>query len=408
MAEPSQPQAGDPPIRIRLYALIGVVVVLVLGVSGVVERIQARSIPPRDAAAAPAVIVASPSVDSAGEELVLPGNLQAYSSALIHARTGGFLKAWYTDIGTAVKKGQLLAEIDAPELDQQYAQAQADLLTAQTNARLAQSTNVRWQGLVASESVSRQEAEEKASDAAAKKSIAESAAANVARLRELEGFKRITAPFDGVVVARNTDIGALINAGQATASELFRVADLNRLRVYVQVPQPYAGAIAPGFEASLMFAERPGISYPAKVARTANAIDPTTRTLQVQLELDNARRELFPGAYTEVHFKLRPEAGSLRLPATALLFRSAGLLVATVDKDNRVVLKKVVQGRNFTSTIEILTGVDSSDRVILNPTDAIVDGALVRVEQKGSTPPGLRSEDVSSPRPKFAQTTSRP
>ena len=241
MAEPSQPQAGDPPIRIRLYALIGVVVVLVLGVSGVVERIQARSIPPRDAAAAPAVIVASPSVDSAGEELVLPGNLQAYSSALIHARTGGFLKAWYTDIGTAVKKGQLLAEIDAPELDQQDAQAQADLLTAQTNARLAQSTNVRWQGLVASESVSRQEAEEKASDAAAKKSIAESAAANVARLRELEGFKRITAPFDGVVVARNTDIGALINAGQATASELFRVADLNRLRVYVQVPQPYAG-----------------------------------------------------------------------------------------------------------------------------------------------------------------------
>jgi RND family efflux transporter MFP subunit len=329
---------------------------------------------------------------SLGEDLVLPGTVQAFVEAPIYARTSGYLKTWYTDIGTPVKKGQLLAEIETPEVDQQYAQAQADLETARANESLANSTNKRWQGLLSTESVSQQDAEEKAGDAAAKKAALASAAANVARLRDLESFKRVVAPFDGVVTARNTDIGALINAGQSSGSELFRIADTHKLRIYVQVPETYAAAIQPGLEAELRFAEQANKKYVAQTVRTSNALDPTLRTLQVELQLDNAGHEVFPGAYAEVHFKLAGNAESLRLPANTVIFRAAGLQVATVDGTHHIKLKNIVQGRDFGSTIEVLSGIDANDLVVLNPPDSITDGAPVRV----AAPPAGQSKDAKA------------
>ncbi len=358
---------------------------MLLGAWGEISRVLARAtLAKRSAdAAVPTVITTTPQRTALGEELVLPGTVQAYTEAPIYARTSGYLKSWRTDIGTQVAKGQLLGEIEAPEVDQQLAQAQADLATARANESLSNSTNARWKGLLATESVSKQDADEKAGDAAAKKAAAESAAANVARLRDLESFKRVLAPFSGVITARNTDIGALINAGQSNGTELFRIADTHKLRIYVQVPESYAAATTPGLEAELRFAEQPHRTFAAKTVRTSNAIDPALRTLQVELELDNENRELFPGAYAEVHFKLAASAESLRLPANTVLFRSAGLQVATIDGAKRVKLKSVVQGRDFGNTIEVLSGLEPDEVVILNPPDSLTDGTVVRI----ATPP---------------------
>src|ERR1700693_755749 len=256
-----EPSADDKNLRrkVRRYSLILLIVALTLAVWGEVSRVRARSSLGKEAAQAaiPTVVTVSPNRTPLGEELVLPGTVQAYIEAPIYARTNGYLKEWRTDIGTQVTKGQLLGEIDTPEVDRQLAQAEADLATARANESLSNSTNVRWKGLLATESVSKQDADEKAGDAAAKKAAADSAAANVARLRELESFKRVVAPFDGVITARNTDIGALINAGQSAGSELFRIADTHKLRIYVQVPEAYAAAASPGLEAELRFAEQP-------------------------------------------------------------------------------------------------------------------------------------------------------
>jgi RND family efflux transporter MFP subunit len=392
MAEPTTDHAEKIlRRRIHRYALILLVVALILGVWGEISRVLARNALGRETAAAavPTVITVTPSRTALGEELVLPGIAQAYIEAPIYARTSGYLKDWRTDIGTQVAKGQLLGEIETPEVDQQLAQAQADLATARANEALSDSTNTRWKGLLATESVSKQDADEKAGDAAAKKATADSAAANLARLRELESFKRVVAPFAGVITARNTDVGALINAGQSTGTELFRIADTHKLRVYVQVPEIYAGATSPGLDAELRFAEQPRKSYTAKTVRTSNAIDPTLKTLQVELELDNANREIFPGAYAEVHFKLPASAESLRLPANTLLFRSAGLQVATVDAQQRVRLKSIVQGRDFGNTIEILSGLGADEVVIQNPPDSLTDGVQVRI----AAPPPATPKD---------------
>jgi len=396
MAEPSADDS-DKNLRreIRRYSLILLIVALSLAAWGEVSRVRARASLGKEAAAAAilTVITVTPNRTPLGEELVLPGSVQAYIEAPIYARTSGYLKDWRTDIGTQVTKGQLLGEIDAPEVDQQLSQAQADLATARANESLSNTTNVRWKGLLATESVSRQDADEKAGDAAAKKAAADSAAANVARLRELESFKRVVAPFGGVITARNTDIGALINAGQSAGTELFRIADTHKLRIYVQVPEAYAAATRPGLEAELRFAEQPSKTFSAKTVRTSNALDPTLRTLQVELELDNAKGEVFPGAYAEVHFKLPASAESLRLPANTVLFRAAGLQVATIDGQKRVKLKSIVQGRDFGSTIEILSGLEPDEVVILNPPDSLTDGLLVRI----SSPPPAQSKDKSKP-----------
>jgi len=370
--------------KIRRYSLILLVVALVLGVWGEVSRVLARSSLSKQAAEAAVitVVTVSPERTALGEELVLPGSVQAFIEAPIYARTNGYLKNWLTDIGSQVTKGQLLGEIETPEVDRQLSQAQADLATARANEALSNSTNERWKGLLATESVSKQDADEKAGDAAAKKAAADSAAANLARLHELESFKRIVAPFSGVITARNTDIGALINAGQASGSELFRIADTHKLRIYVQVPEAYAAATGPGLEAELHFAEYPRKTFSAKTVRTSNALDPGSRTLQVELELDNADHQVFPGAYAEVHFKLPANAESLRLPANTVLFRSAGLQVATIDAQKRVKLKSVVQGRDFGNSIEILSGLDPDELVVINPPDSLTDGIAVRIARK--------------------------
>ena len=384
-----------PDKKIRRYALIALIVAVGLGIWGEVSRVLARSALGRETAesAIPTVATVTAERSTLGEELVLPGAVQAYIEAPIYARTSGYLKAWQTDIGTPVTKGQLLAEIETPEVDQQLSQARADLATARANETLSNSTNLRWQGLLSTESVSKQDAEEKSGDAAAKKAAAESAAANVARLRDLESFKRVVAPFSGVITARNTDIGALINAGQSTGTELFRIADTRRLRIYVGVPESFAAVTRPGLEAELRFAERPNGRFVAKTVRTSNALDPILRTLQVELELDNANREVFPGAYAEVHFKLPVSGESLRLPANTVLFRAAGLQVATLDGQKRVKLTSIVQGRDFGNTIEILSGVEPDEVVILNPPDSLTDGVLVRI----SSPPPAPSKDKSKP-----------
>jgi RND family efflux transporter MFP subunit len=367
--------------KVLRYALIALIVAIALGVWGEVSRVLARATLGKETAesALPTVITVKAERSALGEELVLPGAVQAFMEAPIYARTNGYLKFWNTDIGSQVTKGQVLAEIETPEVDQQLSQALADLATARANETLSNSTNARWQGLLATESVSRQDAEEKSGDAAAKKAAADSAAANVARLRDLESFKRVAAPFSGVITARNTDNGALINAGQSAGSELFRIADTRKLRVYVRVPETFAAVTKPGLEAELRFAEHANKSFAARVVRTSNALDPVVRTLQVELELDNAKGEIFPGAYAEVHFKIPAGAETLRLPANTVLFRSAGLQVATLDNQQRVTLKSIVQGRDFGNTIEVLSGLAPNELVVLNPPDSIADGVQVRI-----------------------------
>jgi RND family efflux transporter MFP subunit len=387
-SSPPSPPAAISDARLRQYAWIALAIAIVLAVWGIVSRVSARSALSRATAvaAATAVVTVKPTVAPGSEALVLPGSVQAYYEAPIYARTNGYLRAWNTDIGTPVKKGQLLAEIESPEVDQQLGQARADLATAEANYQLAKSTDVRWQGLLATESVSKQDADQRAGDAAAKKAAVDSAAANVARLRDMKSFQRVLAPFDGVVTQRNTDIGALINAGQSPGAALFRVADTHRLRIYVSVPQAYASGVLPGMSADLTFAELAGEHYPATVAFTAQALDPASRTLQVELQVENQQHKLFPGAYVEVHFNLAGAAPVLRLPANAVLFRAQGLLVAAVGGDHHVRLKHIAEGRDFGSTIEVLQGIDAADDIVINPPDSITDGALVRIVSQPREP----------------------
>jgi len=314
-------------------------------------------------------------------ELILPGNLQANYEAPIYARTSGYLKRWLVDIGTPVKAGQLLGEIESPEVDSQLRQAQADLATAQANEKIATVTAERWRNLRASDSVSKQEADEKISIAASNDAQVQAARANVQRLHQLSGFERLSAPFDGIVTARNTDVGQLIAAGNNTGPELFRVADMRRLRLYVHVPQTYAAMMKTGLTADLQFPDRPGKVYVAKLDSTSSAIEQATRTLLAQLSVDNQNNELLPGAYAEVHFKL-PAGGAgaaYKLPANVLLFRGDGLHVATVGENDHVVMKPVTIGRDYGSDIEIVQGVGAGDNVILSPPDSLTEGVAVHV-----------------------------
>ena len=394
MSEPATKKSSEPPAHIARYAWIALVVALILAAWGIISRVHARSTLAKDTSGEgiPQVRTLKPGRSPASEDLVLPGNVQAFFEAPIYARTSGYLKMWYTDIGTPVKKGQLLAEIDSPEVDQQYSQAQADLGTAHANSQLAITTNERWKGLLATKSVSQQDADTKASDEAAKRAAEASAAANVARLRDLESFKRVVAPFDGVVTQRTTDIGALIAAGQNAGNALFRVADTSKLRIYVLVPEPYAAVTVPGMQSELRFAEHPGKSFPATLVRTANALDPAVRTLQVELQVDNSNGVLFPGSYAEVHFKVPGSEKTLNLPANTLLFRAAGLQVATVDSADHVHLKSSVPGRDFGKSIEVLSGLAADDNVIVNPPDSLTDGATVRIAPPAKPAPQAQGE----------------
>jgi len=380
VSETSQPRVSVSPYRRYLWAAIALV--LLLAVWGILSRLLARNALVHEAreAAIPTVITTQPHAGPAADTLLLPGSVQAYYEAPIYARTSGYLKAWYTDIGATVKKGELLAEIETPEVDQQLRQAEADLGTARANYELARSTNERWQGLLATESVSQQDADQRAGDAAAKAAAQLSASANLARLRELEGFKRVVAPFNGIVTQRNTDLGALINAGETPGSALFRVADTHRLRIYVQVPQVYAAQVRTGMSTSLEFTDHPGQHFEATVASTAHALDAVSRTLQVELQIDNSSGELLPGSYVQVTFSLAPSGGTLRVPVNTVIFRGKTPQVATIDQAHRVQLREITEGRDFGTEIEVLAGVSASDTLIVNPWDSIADGQQVRIQ----------------------------
>jgi RND family efflux transporter MFP subunit len=375
--------AAAPNARVKRYVLIAAGVALILAAWGIASRLIARVALEHEAASAAIATVTTvkPDRGPSTDQLVLPGSVQAFYEAPIYARTSGYLKTWYTDIGSNVKKGQLLAEIDTPEVDQQLHQAQADLATAQANYDLARITTERWQGLLATQSVSQQDADQRAGDAAAKAAARQSAAANVARLQELESFKRVVAPFEGIVTQRNTDVGALINAGTTPGNALFRVADTHRLRVYVSVPQLWAASMQPGLTARLQFADHPAIAYEAAVSSTARALDATSRTLQVELQIDNARGELLPGSYAQVYFTVPPGVNALRVPVNTLLFRSQGMQVAVLDRERRVHLQTIVPGRDFGTQMEVLSGISDSDTLVLNPPDSISEGAQVRIAQ---------------------------
>jgi RND family efflux transporter MFP subunit len=319
--------------------------------------------------------------DPNGSELVLPGTVQANIDAPIYARTSGYLKRWLVDIGARVKAGQLLAEIDTPEVQQQLSQAEADVANAVANDKIAAVTAQRWESLRRTDSVSRQDADEKSSLADASKAQLASARANLQRLRDLSGFQRIVAPFDGIITARETDVGRLIAAGGGTGPELFRISDERQLRLYVRVPQAFASQMGPTTTAVVSFPDRPGTTFIARMDSTANAIDPTTNTLLVQLKVDNAKGELLPGAYADVHFKVAPGAlgTSLQLPANTLLFRSDGIHVATVDDSGHVVLKPIIIGRDYGAAIEVVHGLTPQDAVILSPPDSLIDHDRVSV-----------------------------
>jgi RND family efflux transporter MFP subunit len=319
--------------------------------------------------------------DPTGSDLTLPGAVQANIDAPIYARTSGYLKRWLVDIGARVKAGQLLAEIDTPEVQQQLSQAEADMVNAEANDKIAAVTAQRWESLRKTDSVSRQDADEKASLADASKAQLQAARANLQRLRDLASFQRIVAPFDGVITARETDVGRLIAAGGGTGPELFRISDERQLRLYVRVPQAFAPQMRPSTTATVAFPDHPGVTFTAHMDSTANAIDPTTNTLLVQLKVDNANGELLPGAYADVHFKIPPGAQglSLQLPANTLLFRSDGIHVATVDSTGHVVLKTIIIGHDYGSAIEVVNGLTPQDTVILSPPDSLLDHAQVRV-----------------------------
>lgn len=371
-----------PPAARRAYWKLALLILVPCCIAAYVihDRVSRHALLQQSAAGdAILAVVVTPKTGPGHEELVLPGELQPYVEAPVYARASGYLKRRLVELGAPVKAGELLAEIDSPELDQQLKQAEADLATAVANDALAQVTARRWQELLASGFVSKQDADQKTGEATAKQTLVHSAQANVDRLRELEKFKRVTAPFDGIITARKTDIGALITAGSGTGPELFHVADMHRLRVLVRVPQAQALLVQPGQEATLQSPEHPGKAIPAKLVRTSGAIDPDSHSLLAELEADNTQNTLLPGAYTEVHIPLPSPPGSVRIPSSALLFGSEGLRVAIVGDHARTVLKPVVLGRDFGKQVEILDGLAPDDRVISNPADSIGNDQPVQV-----------------------------
>jgi RND family efflux transporter MFP subunit len=384
MSESMQDAAGQ--LRVfRRAAFVAFGILLLLTAIGVYVRMQARAELRADTAqlAVVTVNVTQPIPGGRGAALVLPGDVQARADAAVYARTSGYLKRRLVDIGQSVRAGQLLAEIDSPEIDAQLRQAEADRANAAVAEQLARETAVRWQELYTRGVVSKQDADDRNADAAAKHAALDAAQANLVRLQELVSFKRVVAPFAGIVTARSTDVGALINAG-AAGVELFHIADTRRLRVQVRVPEADAAAVQVGTRAELRLRDRPDRPHEATVTRTAGAIDVVTRTLLVELDVDNAAGEVLPGAYATVSLALGGQGTALRLPAAALQFRAEGVRVATLGSDGRIAFRKITLGRDLGLEVEVLSGLGAEDRVVLDPPDALGEGELVRV----ATAPG--------------------
>jgi RND family efflux transporter MFP subunit len=365
-----------------LVAVIALAIVVAIVLAGLIPRWKATAALRNQThdLAISSVAVMHPNMGAPQNEVILPGNIQAFEDSPIYARTNGYLKRWYVDIGAQVKAGQLLAEIETPEVDQQLDQARADLNTSQANYQLSNITARRYQDLLATDSVSKQDVDNAVGDFQAKKAMVESAQSNVKRLEELQSFEKIYAPFEGVITARNTDVGHLINSGAgAPATELFHIASVRKLRVYVNVPQQYSAAAKPGLTADLTLQEFPGRRFKGTLVRTANSIDVASRTLLVEIDVDNASGELLPGAYAEVHLKVPTGVQSLIVPVSALIFRAEGLQVATVQDGNRAQLTTIVLGRDLGSEVEVASGISADDFVIVNPPDSLISGETVRI-----------------------------
>jgi len=373
-----------PPKTLRHIKLVASVAALALAgvvALGISSRVHAKQelTSWTNEQAIPTVVTVSPKPIGSSQPLVLPGTLAAEVNAPIYARVPGYLHAWYADIGTHVKAGQLLGEIDTPDLDQQLQQARADLQNSIANQKLAAVTAQRWTRMLGQGSVSQQDTDEKTSDLTAKQAIVDANQANVRRLEALESFKKLVAPFDGIVTARNTDVGQLINVGSGSNQELFTVSDAHKLRVYVSAPQVDAAAIQSGLAATITVPERPGLTLKAKMVDTSNAITPSSGTLLVQLTVDNSDGLLFPGEYTEVHLALPGDTNTVTIPASSLIFKQDGLQVAVVGKDDRAQLRAVTISTDLGSTVQISSGLRPDDKVINNPPDSLAQGDLVRL-----------------------------
>jgi RND family efflux transporter MFP subunit len=380
---PDSHEALETRVFLRTAGLLAVLVVLIIlgivcvGLRSRKAAAEALASAARASVALP-VNVVHPQAASRDEELELPGDIQAFVDAPIYARTHGYLKRWYFDIGAYVRTGQLLAEIKTPEVDQQLAQAQADLKSAQANMNLAQTTSDRWQNLLKKNAVSKQETDQAVSDFAAKQAAVDASAANVRRLEQLQSYEKVYAPFDGVITARETDIGALID-GDSSPRELFHLAAIDRLRVFVPVPEVSAAFIRSGEPVTLTSDEFPNEIFQGRIARDSSAVDPASRTLNVEVDVENRGRKLLPGSYAFAHIDIPGSARNLTIPANTLLFRAEGLQVG-VARNGHADLLPVKISQDYGSTVEISSGLQRGDEVILNPSDSLITGTPVQVE----------------------------
>jgi RND family efflux transporter MFP subunit len=377
---------GPPRTDGRRTIVVGAIVVVCVACAvfeGIHSRLEAKA-ELRQVAMSSAiryVNVVRPKSGAEGQEIELPGNTEAFTDTPIYARTNGYVKRWYEDIGAHVREGQLLAEIETPELDQQLRQARADLTNAEANLQIADITATRWQNLLKTDSVSHQETDQAISDLHAEQALVDSNRANVDRLEQLQSFERIIAPVDGVITARNTDIGALIQADTTAPKEIFHLSAIQRLRIYIPVPEVYAPSVRTGDKVVVTLDAFPGQAFTGTLVRNANAIDAASRTLNVEVDVDNSSGRLMPGAYAFVHFKVPAANGAVTIPSNALLFRSEGLRVGVV-RNSHVALVPITIGQDYGDAVEVLSGLKTRDAVIVNPSDSLADGAQVEVENK--------------------------
>jgi len=413
-------EPGENAAKKSSLFLVFFVIVIALVIVGAFLMVQRRSqfqalAKDTETMAIPSVAIIHPTAEAGAEDLVLPGTLQAYVESPIYARTNGYLKKWYHDIGSRVSKGEILAEIDSPEVDQQLMQARADLVTAQANEHLSQITATRYSELLKTDGVSKQEVDNADGDLAAKRAIVQSSEANVRRLEETKSFERVYAPFSGVITRRNVDIGTLINAGNGgTSQQLFFLAQTDPIRVYVNVQEAYANSIHRGLGAYLELAQYPGQKFHGEVVRTAEAIDLSTRTLLTEVDVPNKSGLLLPGGYAQVHLQVKVQGERLQVPVNALLFRSEGLRAVVIDANHRVHLQALAIGRDYGTSLEVLNGLKSDDWIVLNPPDSIEVGEEVHVKevanplapapatnQQGSAPPssGAKAAPASEKKP---------
>ncbi|HEY2548456.1 MAG TPA: efflux RND transporter periplasmic adaptor subunit [Candidatus Acidoferrum sp.] len=411
--EPEQggqrPQKGS---RLFTYLIGAAIVLVILGAFTLFQRhVQYHALAENtEALAIPTVTVTHPTSEVAQEDLVLPGTLMAYVESPIYARTNGYLQKWYHDIGTRVPKGELLADIDTPEVDQQLSQSRADLNTSQANANLSKITEARYLELIKTDGVSKQEVDNAVGDYQAKTAIVKSSEANVRRLEELESFKHVYAPFAGVITRRNIDTGTLINAGNGgTQQQLFTLAQTDPIRVYVSVPEMQSQSIRAGLGAFLDLTQYPGQQFQGKVVRTAEAIDLNSRTLLTEVDVPNKNSQLFPGGYAQVHLQVKVTASRVQVPVNALLFRAEGLRAVVVDANHKTHLRRLTIGRDYGTSLEVLQGLEPTDWIVLNPADSLDDGQEVHVKQiaqvtaPGAQPPKPQPQASNSSGPSGAK-----